>query len=87
MIPRETLAQLPPDEFFHFDLIGCALVTAEGQTLGVVSDVQDYGAAPLLVTEIEGREAMIPLAGSICTEIDIAHKRIIVELPEGLLDL
>jgi 16S rRNA processing protein RimM len=87
MIPREALAALPPDEFFYFDLIGCALVMTEGQTLGVVNDVQDYGAAPLLVTEIAGREVMIPLAGSICTEIDTAHKRIVVALPEGLLDL
>lgn len=87
MIPRASLANLPPDKFFHFDLIGCALVTSSGETLGVVSDVQDYGAAPLLVAEINGREVMIPLAGSICTEIDTAGKRIVVELPEGLLDL
>lgn len=87
MIPREALAALPPDEFFYFDLIGCALVTPDGKTLGVVSNVQDFGAAPLLVAEIGGREAMIPLAGSICTEIDTAQKRIVVALPEGLLDL
>lgn len=87
MIARDALVTLPENEFFHFDLIGCAVVARDGQTLGTVSDVQDYGAAPLLVVTIEGRETMIPLADSICTEIDIAQKRIVVALPEGLLDL
>ncbi|NOT61840.1 MAG: 16S rRNA processing protein RimM [Acidobacteria bacterium] len=87
MIEREALVELPANEFFHFDLIGCAIVTREGETLGTVSDVQDFGAAPLLVTTINEREVMIPLADSICVEVDTAQKRILVELPEGLLDL
>jgi 16S rRNA processing protein RimM len=87
MVPQDGLVQLPKDEFFHFDLIGCAIVTQEGQTLGTVSNVQDFGAAPLLIVEIDGREVMIPLASTICTDIDTAQKRIVVDLPEGLLEL
>jgi 16S rRNA processing protein RimM len=86
-VERTALVELPANEFFHFDLIGCVLVTRAGQTLGTVNDVQDFGAAPLLVATIDGREAMIPLADSICVEVDTAIKRIVVELPEGLLDL
>ena len=73
-------------------MIGCIVVTKDGvtqdeQTLGTVSNVEDFGAAPLLIVEIDGREVMIPLADSICTEVDTAQKRIVVALPEGLLDL
>jgi 16S rRNA processing protein RimM len=87
MIEREALVELPANEFFHFDLIGCAIITRDGETLGTVSDVQDFGAAPLLIVKQPERELMIPLADSICVEIDTTHKRIVVELPEGLLDL
>ena len=91
MIARAEAVELPENQFFHFDLIGCAIVTRDGETLGEVSDVQDYGAAPLLIVrqivKQAERELMIPLADSICVEIDTPHKRIVVELPEGLLDL
>ena len=87
MVERDTLVELPADEFFHFDLIGCAIVTRDGETLGTVSAVQDFGAAPLLIVKQPERELMIPLADSICVEVDTANKRIVVELPDGLLDL
>ncbi len=91
MVERDTLVELPADEFFHFDLIGCAIITRDGETLGTVSAVQDFGAAPLLIVKQivkqAERELMIPLTDSICVEIDTAQKRIVVELPEGLLDL
>jgi 16S rRNA processing protein RimM len=86
-IERAALVELPAHEFFHFDLIGCAIVTRSGETIGEVSDVQDFGAAPLLIVKQPERELMIPLADSICVEVDVVHKRIVVELPEGLLDL
>ena len=87
MVERDTLVELPANEFFHFDLIGCAIVTPDGETLGEVSAVQDFGAAPLLIVKQPEKELMIPLTDSICVEIDTAQKRIVVELPEGLLDL
>ena len=34
-----------------------------------------------------GKEALVPLAADICRTIDTGAKRIVVELPEGLLDL
>jgi len=46
------------------------------------------GGVELLVIESdEGREYLIPLAGSIVIEIDIAGKKIVVDPPEGLLEL
>lgn len=88
MITRDQLVSLPEDTWYDFDLIDCRVVTMEGADLGRVKDVQNYGAAPLLVvTTGQGTELLIPLALSICTEIDVANKRIVVNPPEGLLDL
>ncbi len=77
----------PPEEgaFSYADLVGCKVV--DDAVVGVVTEVENYGGAPLLKLEAaDGREILIPFARSICKEIDVASKTIRVELPEGLLE-
>ena len=77
----------PPEEgaFSYADLVGCKVVGEE--VVGVVTEVEEYGGAPLLKLEAaDGREILIPFARSICKVIDVASKIIRVELPEGLLE-
>jgi len=87
LITRDQLTELPEDTYYDFDLIGCEVVADDGQQLGRVEEVQNYGAAPLLVVRDGARELLIPLVLSICVEIDTEQKRIVVNPPEGLLDL
>lgn len=87
MISRAQLVALPTDTYYDFDLIDCQVMIKDGHRLGRVTDVQQYGAAPLLVVQDGTREHLIPLALSICLEIDTARKRIVIDPPEGLLDL
>ena len=58
-----------------------------GEQIGKVVKVEDYGAAPLLVVKEQDKEHLIPLTQDICPEVDTANKKIVVNLPEGLLDL
>ncbi len=83
-IPFEQRAELAEDEVYQSDLIGCEVLDTTGRSLGVVSDFQETGGTPLLQV---GNDLLIPFAKSICTEVDLENKRIIVNLPEGLLDL
>jgi 16S rRNA processing protein RimM len=87
MVPRDQLVELPEDTYYDFDLIGCEAISVEGQYLGRVEEVLNYGAAPLLVVRDGARELLIPLVLSICVEISTERKRIVVNPPEGLLDL
>ncbi|MFN7927555.1 MAG: ribosome maturation factor RimM [Blastocatellia bacterium] len=87
VIPPEDLVELEEDEYFLFDLEGCEVVTTAGEALGMVNKVEDYGAAPLLVIHRQGKEVLIPLTRDICPEVDTDHKRIVVNPPDGLLDL
>ena len=87
LVSRDQLVELPEDTYYDFDLIGCDVVTTEGRHLGRVEEVQNYGAAPLLVVRGGARELLIPFVLSICVEISIERKRIVVNPPEGLLDL
>jgi 16S rRNA processing protein RimM len=83
-IPFEQRAELPDDEVYESDLIGCEVFDAAGCSLGVVSDFEETGGAPLLHV---GDKLLIPFAKSICTKVDLENKRILVDLPDGLLDL
>lgn len=87
VVTRSQLVKLPAHSYYDFDLVDCEVVTREGERLGRVAKVHRHGAAPLLAVQDQGREYLIPLALDICTEIDIARKRIVVDLPEGLLEI
>lgn len=87
-IPMDQRAKVPEGEYYQSDLIGCEVADTTGRQIGIVSGWQETGATPLLeVRTRDGKELLIPFAKSICTTIDIANHRILVQLPEGLEDL
>jgi 16S rRNA processing protein RimM len=87
-IPEEQARALEEDEYFLHDLPGLTLVDAEGRERGVVTEVFEGGGGILLgVKRADGRTFELPFAADICTEIDLAAKRILVSIPEGLDEL
>lgn len=86
-IPESEARKLEPDEYFLHDLIGLQLVDAEGRPRGEVIDAYEGGGGVLLNVRRNGREFEVPFAADICTAIDLAAKRIVVNLPGGLDDL
>ena len=77
-IPFEQRAELPEEEVYQSDLVGCEVFDATGRSLGVVTDFQETGGTPLLQV---GNDLLIPFAKEICTKIDLENKRIDVNLP------
>ena len=87
-LPEEERVELPHDEYYDWELEGCLVETKDGDSVGKVSKILRTGGVELLVVEDEAqREQMIPMAESIVVGIDIASKRILIDPPEGLLDL
>jgi 16S rRNA processing protein RimM len=86
-VPEAEAVEPEEGEFFEWQLAGCRVETIGGDDLGIVTSILHYGAAPLLVVKDEReREQLIPLAESICVEIDVEKKLIRVDPPEGLLE-
>lgn len=84
---RDDDAQLlEAGQYFHRDLIGCAVVTETGEPIGEVRAVEGGGNATRLVVRSRRNEVLIPFADEICT-VDVPNKRITVRPPEGLLEL
>jgi 16S rRNA processing protein RimM len=87
-VPFADRAALPDGEFFQSDLIGCSVVErSTRRSLGTVEGWQQHGGPPLMEITIDRREVLIPFVPSICREVDLAAREILVDLPEGLLDL
>jgi 16S rRNA processing protein RimM len=88
-VPETDAVELEEDEFYDWELVDCRVETIDKRELGSVREVLHTGAAPVLVVrdETAEREHLIPLAESICVEIDTEAKLIRVDPPEGLLEI
>jgi 16S rRNA processing protein RimM len=90
-IPRAERAALGEEEVYVGDLIGCTVVDVAGAEAVDVGEIEDVdrsgGAAPLLVVRGAKGEVLIPFAKSYLRKIDLAAKRVEMELPVGLVDL
>jgi 16S rRNA processing protein RimM len=86
-IPRSQLIELPEGTFYRHDLVGCAVEQPDGKTIGTVTAVEGPVERSRLVVDAGGAEVLIPLVAEICTLVDPAAKRIVVNPPPGLLEL
>jgi 16S rRNA processing protein RimM len=77
-----------PDEFHDHQLVGLTAVTPAGETLGEVTGIDHAPASDLLVLRrAAGGTALVPFVKAIVPEVDLAGRRVVVDPPEGLLDL
>jgi 16S rRNA processing protein RimM len=76
-IDRSALPPLEEGEYYHADLIGLAAVNADGNCVGTVAAVENYGAGDLLEIETEsGKSSMIPFKPGIA---DLHEGRIVID--------
>lgn len=85
-IHESEAVDLEEDEFFDWQLEGCAVATSDGEAIGIVKELFRAGENVNLVVADGEREHMIPFVEAICTEVDIEARKIVVDLPEGLLE-
>lgn len=82
-IPRDRLPDPEEDEFYYSDLEGLAVTTVDGEDLGKIVAVQDFGAGDLLeVRPKRGRSFYIPFTKAFVPEIDLAAGNVKVDMPE-----
>lgn len=88
-VARERLpAPAESDEFYHADLVGLAVVDRDGQALGTVLAVHNFGAGDLLDVKLDARRnsVLLPFNATVVPQVDIARGRVTVELPEGTFE-
>jgi 16S rRNA processing protein RimM len=87
-LPEAERVELAKDEFYDWELEGCLVESTVGLLIGWVREVMRTGGVELLVIENdEGTEVFVPMVASIVIEVDVSQKKILIDPPEGLLDL
>jgi len=85
------VAELPeledPDSFYDHQLVGLRAQLPDGSALGEVTEVRHEGAELLVVRRPEGAELLVPFVRAIVPTVDVAAGHLVVDPPEGLLDL
>jgi 16S rRNA processing protein RimM len=86
-VPRGERAQLESGWNYVSDLIGC-VVFDTGREIGKIEDVQfGTGEAPLLILVGGNKRYEVPYAEAYLQSVDLEHKQIRMQLPEGMLEL
>ena len=70
---------LPADTYYWHDIIGCAVTTQSGLSLGTVRDVFRVGESEVYVVQGERGEVLVPAVSSIVTKLDPPNKSIVVD--------
>lgn len=77
-----------PDEFHDHQLVGLSVVSVGGDVLGEVARIDHAPSSDLIVLKrAGGGTALIPFVSQMVPTVDLAGGRVLVDLPEGLLDL
>jgi len=84
-IPETELPKLDKDTYYWFELIGLEVYTTEEDYLGRITSIFETGSNDVYVVKDKKQEVLIPAIESVVIDIDLEHKRMRVELPEGLV--
>lgn len=86
-VPEAERVELDEDEYYDWELEGCT-VKVGNESIGEVRSVMRTGGAEILVVKDQaGKEQLVPLATPIVVEVNVAAKTIVIDPPEGLLEL
>lgn len=78
---------LGADRFYDFQVLGSRVLTRDGAEVGPVEAVLDAGGPVLLVVRRGDRDIYVPFTEAICVRVDAAARTIVIDPPDGLLDL
>jgi 16S rRNA processing protein RimM len=86
-VPEGALAKLEPGAYYVHQLVGCRVETIAGEPVGEVVRVEGGTGASVLAVAGPSGEVLIPLAVSVCPTIDVERRLVVVDAPEGLLEV
>ncbi len=87
LVDEENLPHLEEGEFYEYQLIGASVRTTENVEVGKVAGFWEFQGKTLMVLTQGEKEVLIPFEEAICSSVDVVKKIIIIEPPEGLLNL
>ncbi|MDF2859644.1 MAG: rRNA processing protein RimM [Neobacillus sp.] len=85
-VPESQLGDLEEDEFYFHEIIGCLVLTEDGEEIGKITEVLTPGANDVWTVKGKGgREVYIPYIHDVVKKVDVKEKKVIIKPMEGLL--
>lgn len=85
-IDRSRQEDLDEGEYYQSDIIGCEVVSVEGERLGTIVQILQPGANDVWVAKRpDGKELLIPVIDGVVITVDPKGKQITIEVMEGML--
>ena len=86
-LPLDLLPKLEGDKFYFHEVMGFTVEDVNFGTVGIIKAINDSTAQSLFEIDRDGIEILIPMNDEFINKVDRKNKTIIVDTPEGLIDL
>ncbi|NBR14701.1 MAG: 16S rRNA processing protein RimM, partial [Crocinitomicaceae bacterium] len=86
-LPLEQLRELDDVSFYDHEVLGYEVIDSIKGSIGKVTNVIDIASNPLMQTEINGKEVLLPIFDGLVKKVDRKKMTLYIEAPEGLIDL
>ncbi|WMI69351.1 ribosome maturation factor RimM [Mangrovimonas sp. YM274] len=86
-LPLEFLPKLEGNKFYFHEVIGFSIEDTRFGPIGTIKAINDSTAQALFEIDRDGIEILIPMNDEFIKEVNRNTKTIVVETPEGLIDL
>lgn len=84
-VPSTDRVKLEDGEYYYDEIIGCRVVTEDGEALGVISEILRPGANDVWVADRpNGKQLLLPVIDEVVLNVDTSAKLITIHLMEGL---
>lgn len=86
-LPLDLLPKLEGDKFYFHEVIGFSVKDKNFGDVGILKGINDTTSQALFEIDRDGIEILIPMNDHFIDRVDRKNKTIIVDTPEGLIDL
>ena len=86
-LPLVLLPKLSGNKFYYHEVIGFEIEDLTHGKVGVIIGVNDHTSQALFEIDKEGVQILIPVNNEIIKKVDRNKKVIVIDAPEGLIDL
>lgn len=87
-IEESEQGELDEGEYYYHEIIGCSVITEEGEELGKISEILSPGANDVWVVDrpkAKGKQLLLPVIDEVVLDVNVADKLVTVRLMEGLI--
>jgi 16S rRNA processing protein RimM len=86
-VPEQTLHPLKPGEYYYYQTLGLDVLDLKGQWIGKITEIWSKEGGDLYVVRGTEKEHLIPAVKEMIEKVDFLTGKMIINPPDGLLDL